>query len=335
MRSKPNKRRLADLRRRRHLAGRLLEQRDPFGFGERIELGQRNHDNRRRSDERGRPGCKVQLLADVFCDRAVSCNPKDAGSPAEQRASCGSALEGALNYLAATAICRELPHLRGGVAPSRCAKFASTGADVLPRSCKGVVQAPAAPCTAGTRNETAGGHEAEHDPRTFDVERAYDGDTYDVGPDSVTNAVGMYGSQSKFSASSIWNRFGIFGSDFRSQSCNQFALDPPVVVNRGQIVGRLTKPVLPQPTPSPDPAVVSFLSGSVCELRLSQPEAVLAAPRRARSSYVACLRRELWRMNARLEAGRLPRLSRCVVNVHRRLEDPRPMRAGDLQSPIL
>lgn len=214
------------------------------------------------------PATKCTELAGIFCDRAVSCNPSDAGSPAEQRASCGSTLEGALNCPAATAIAESYPACVKELPQVECAKFASTGADVLPQSCKGVVQAPAAPAPPGPETKLP----AVTKPNMILGRATSKGgyDVYlgclcdDVDPDSVTNAAGTYGPQSKFSASSIWNRFGTFGSDFSSQSsCNQFALDPPVVVNNGQIVGRLTRNQF-APGAITDPAVVSFLSGSVC-----------------------------------------------------------------------
>lgn len=58
--------------------------------------------------------------------------------------------------------------------------------------------------------------------------------------DSIWNKYGIYGSE--FSSNSIWNEFGTYGSKFNSYSAfNDFASHPPVIItNNGYIVGYLT-----------------------------------------------------------------------------------------------
>src|ERR1700676_1284015 len=58
--------------------------------------------------------------------------------------------------------------------------------------------------------------------------------------DSVFNSYGSNGSP--YSAQSIWNRYSEFGSAYSNfGACNQFASDPPVIVDQnGNYYGRLT-----------------------------------------------------------------------------------------------
>jgi hypothetical protein len=212
---------------------------------------------------------KCKELVGLFCGRAVECTPSDAGTPEAQKESCVMAVSGSLNCDAATAIGDTYATCTKEMPAIDCAKFASNASDVLPQSCRGVVQSPApqAPPAAQTtppptinKSNIILGRASSNGP--FDTYLGCLCDESD--PDSVISPVGAYGSQSKFSTNSIWNRYGTFGSDYSSQSaCNRYAFDPPVVVNNGQIVGRLTRNQFASGAIT-DPAVVSLLAQQVC-----------------------------------------------------------------------
>lgn len=214
------------------------------------------------------PPTKCRELAGVFCDRAVACAPSDAGTPEEQRTDCSAALESSLQCAVATGIGAAYADCEKELPLVACEKFVTASPDTLPPSCRGVVQSPPPPEPPA----------ATISPPTIAkpnmiLGRATSSGPYDVylgclcnavDPDSVISSVGLYGPQSKFSASSIWNRFGTYGSDFSSQSvCNPFANDPPVVVNDGQIIGRLTRNQFTAGAIT-DPDIVALLAQQVC-----------------------------------------------------------------------
>jgi len=212
---------------------------------------------------------KCKEIVGLFCARAVTCAPSDAGTPEAQQTSCVASVGNALNCDAATAIGDTYEACKKDMPAIDCAKFAAASPDTLPQSCRGVVQAPVA--TQPAAPTAPGGPNGVKPNMIFGRQTsAGDFNVYlgclcnDVEPDSVSNSVGAYGPQSKFSPNSIWNRFGTFGSDFSGQSvCDQFATDPPIVVNNGQIVGRLTKNQFAAGAIA-DPTVTGFLNQSVC-----------------------------------------------------------------------
>ena len=71
----------------------------------------------------------------------------------------------------------------------------------------------------------------------------------DISPASVSNLTSGYGFANDFG---VWNSFGQYASRFSMYSaCNQFATDPPVIVDRaGNAYGRFT--------------INQFAAGSVC-----------------------------------------------------------------------
>lgn len=62
-------------------------------------------------------------------------------------------------------------------------------------------------------------------------------DKYDS--ESVFNTYGTYGSE--YSVDSIWNTYGTYGSKYSADSAfNDYAIDPPIIILNGEIVGYLT-----------------------------------------------------------------------------------------------
>jgi len=58
-------------------------------------------------------------------------------------------------------------------------------------------------------------------------------------PESIFNIFEKYGSE--FNPMSVWNPFGTYGSNYsRYSPFNMFAMNPPVIVKDGKIIGRLT-----------------------------------------------------------------------------------------------
>jgi hypothetical protein len=57
--------------------------------------------------------------------------------------------------------------------------------------------------------------------------------------DSIFNRFGLHGS--KYGVHSIWNQYGQYGSAYSSYSpFNPLALNPPIIIKKGKVIGRLT-----------------------------------------------------------------------------------------------
>lgn len=214
------------------------------------------------------PVDECQNLVTLLCTRLVVCTASDAGTTEQQQSSCEAAVGQSLNCPAATGVTSSYPACVNDIPNIDCAKVASNSPDALPQSCRAVVQAPTPPPSTSTAPVGPNGAKPDmifgrqNSTSAFNV---YLGCLCDqTDPDSVTSAVGLFGPQSKFNPNSIWNRFGTFGSDFSTQGvCDQFATDAPIVVNNGQMVGRLTRNQFASGAIT-DPNVVTFLSQSVC-----------------------------------------------------------------------